>query len=191
MDGLAFFLCTNTSWRVDLVTESDSHIQGCNSWASLDVFRHLLHESTGTVHDALQRFDRCVSVYINRQLTWPSVFMKTFSGIGAVLGTEIKTSVIFGLPIKYFDWAILWNAALVYRKQTRRELFPSWSWCGWIGPVSWGTPVGTIDTETMQMWCKSSHTWIEWKYWSIRTGNFEPLSNLMTPLYPNASSGGM
>jgi len=77
--------------------------------------------------------------------------MKAFSGIGTVLGAEIKTPMIFGLPVKYFDWAILWNAGLVYKEQTRRDSFLSWGWCGWIGPVSWSTPIGTIDTETIQI----------------------------------------
>ena len=95
-----------------------------------DIFEHTLYEPSETIEDAFYKFKMCIYNYLNRDLSYIHDFMNAFSGISAVLESELRTPLLFGVPIKYFDWGILWNSEAYLGESRRRNSFPSWNWAG-------------------------------------------------------------
>ena len=103
-----------------------------------------------------------------RNLTYPEDVSRAFAGIINVLTqTVIPKGFFWGLPIEYFDAALLW----IPQEQLKRRLPkadgseapPSWSWMGWQGDIRddawwsmqaqgqdlhrWGTTLETLSSE--------------------------------------------
>ncbi|KAK3312227.1 heterokaryon incompatibility protein-domain-containing protein [Apodospora peruviana] len=93
--------------------------------------------------DAAFRFyAQVVQDYSWKQLTYPDDVMAAFSGIAATLEQHSGWTITHGLSEQVFDWALLWIplGGTKRRPQPRSSLvssFPSWSWMGWVGPVSY------------------------------------------------------
>lgn len=60
--------------------------------------------------------------------------MNAWAGMAKYFDENMQSASFFGLPVVYFDLALLWRPS---HKLTRRKGFPSWSWAGWVGKVSW------------------------------------------------------
>ena len=78
-----------------------------------------------------------VSVYLRRQLSFPEDILHALSGLLKVFERSMDTLFLFGLPLRWFGHALLWEP---YGPARRRNLsgphgsiqqFPSWSWSGW------------------------------------------------------------
>lgn len=87
----------------------------------------------------LQTYSELVSSYTARHLSFPADAINAFSGITAALEKRWSTKFIQGLPLAIFDVVIFWAPTGPLTKRLVREqvLFPSWSWAGWEGPVSY------------------------------------------------------
>jgi hypothetical protein len=83
---------------------------------------------------AISAYISCVEAYSRRDLTYAEDGLNAFAGISKILETHLETALMYGLPIKYFELALLW--APTGKNFTRRGSFPSWSWAGWSGGVN-------------------------------------------------------
>jgi hypothetical protein len=72
--------------------------------------------------------------YTKRKLSYSSDILNALAGILHRVSTNTKVKFLYGLPQQDIVNALVWRSydghALV-----RRHGFPSWSWCGWEGPV--------------------------------------------------------
>lgn len=86
-------------------------------------------------------YRRAVVEYTKRNLTNESDALNAFQGIASLLQPAFKGDFLFGLPETELDVALLWQPDSHVRRrvnpETKAPLFPSWSWVGWIGPVTY------------------------------------------------------
>ncbi|MCJ1429244.1 hypothetical protein MMC29_007157 [Sticta canariensis] len=88
-------------------------------------------------HPAMAEYEWVVPEYTRRQLTYSDDIERAFAGIQNVLKLGLK-NFQHGLPISYLDMAILWRSSdALVRRTGLATNFPTWSWMGWIGSVSY------------------------------------------------------
>lgn len=82
----------------------------------------------------LGEYAQLVGDYSRRELTYKNDVLDAFSGITNTLTKTFLGGFYFGLPRLFFDTAMLWQSTgqLLRRNE---EVFPSWSWVGWIGKI--------------------------------------------------------
>lgn len=104
--------------------------------APLDFMSSLGDENRSTPWDL---YRRAVEDYTKRKLTRESDAVDAFAGVEHIVRQGMNTKFWFGLPSFAFEQALLWNARepLERRAQSNKDLFPSWSWAGWRGHVSY------------------------------------------------------
>ena len=89
-------------------------------------------------------YQKLVSLYSLRSVSFPEDIHATFAGITRTLARSFPGGFIYGLPVTFFDSALLWDFADVgeatFDGPTRRRIpvdpkkqMPSWSWMGWHG----------------------------------------------------------
>jgi hypothetical protein len=82
-----------------------------------------------------------IQEYSWKNLTFPEDIMSAFSGIATALETHSGWDITHGLLEQLIDWALLWTPVGAQRRRPPPHSgpllqFPSWSWIGWIGPVT-------------------------------------------------------
>ncbi|KAF2501411.1 HET-domain-containing protein [Lophium mytilinum] len=100
--------------------------------------QHLVLEAEGpaqvsaTLMDQVSYMDR-VEAYTKRSLTYLGDILRAFSGI---LNGMYGPHMVFGMPLKAFDRAILWesfdNTSI---RRSANNTFPTWSWLSAYGPI--------------------------------------------------------
>jgi hypothetical protein len=85
-------------------------------------------------------YRKIVEAYTQRELSYPSDILNAFIRVDAVLARQLKTSMIQGLPKRYFLRTMLWGPAEAVLLKTRDSekgevVFPTWSWARWQGSV--------------------------------------------------------
>ena len=87
--------------------------------------------------EAFRAYCNFISVYLRRQLSFPEDILKALSGLLKVFERSMDTPFVSGLPLRWFDHALLWELyGPACRRNSRmlggaRQEFPSWSWTGW------------------------------------------------------------
>lgn len=81
-----------------------------------------------------------VSSFNGRVLTYPEDALGAFAGVATSLNGRHVGGYVSGLPILSFNQALLWqNTCLSWRRSPKKRgesvCLPSWSWCGWHGPI--------------------------------------------------------
>ena len=90
-----------------------------------------------------------VEVYTARCLTFEKDVLDAFAGLGRSHETAMESRMIWGLPERFFDMAMLWFRGETFLKRRicgtktpqssgindNCQPFPSWSWAGWVGPI--------------------------------------------------------
>jgi len=123
----------------------------------------LAHDPDTSTADA---YDYIVHYYSPRNLTHQSDALYALTGVMKRMSERMRCEFLEGLPKVMFDSFILfigWDK----RARRRRGGFPSWSWVGWIGGVTWQQHDVIWDTEnisdlpTISQWL-SEKTWIVW-----------------------------
>ena len=82
---------------------------------------------------SLGRWGMLVQDYTMRTLTYGHDAIRAFAGATEIMGSTFPGGIVHGLPIFFFDIAMLWqpeNSGAVHRPGQ-----PSWSWTGWKGSV--------------------------------------------------------
>ncbi|CZR58486.1 uncharacterized protein PAC_08378 [Phialocephala subalpina] len=82
-----------------------------------------------------------IQEYSWKALSYPEDIINAFSGLLNALETHSGWNLTHGLPEQMIDWALLWiPVGLHQRRPPPRSgqllQFPSWSWIGWIGPIT-------------------------------------------------------
>ncbi len=86
-------------------------------------------------------YTKHVTEYNRRDLTYPEDGLDAISGVLGVLSAVFEGGFIAGLPVKFFDEALLWrNKAPLRRRRAkldrgREKVAPSWSWAAWAGDI--------------------------------------------------------
>ena len=83
---------------------------------------------------SLGRWGMLVENFSSRNLTYDKDAQAAFAGATEVMDTTFPDGLLHGMPMFFFDIALLW---LPKESVRRREGEPSWSWTGWKN--------GTID----------------------------------------------
>ena len=128
------------------------------------LFKEGMEPDTAIVHPRFESFDRklerrnslecyehCVFSYTRMNLTFPADMLRAFEGILLRLRLYLRSRFIFGLPETEIESALAWRGGeglagsreqtdlqpLRRRKDptTGRDIYPSWSWAGWVGGV--------------------------------------------------------
>lgn len=88
-------------------------------------------------------YTKVIEEYTHRSLSFDSDILDALAGLSHIFTLCFKTEMIYGLPRNLLDIALLWRPT---RPLLRREdsnghsAFPSWSWAGWIGRVTYVKP---------------------------------------------------
>lgn len=160
-DSQVVFSCRYATWCEDIVGESGPRRELVElndvdfSYLSLDYelrpHRRFLLQSN-LQKDIGGILERTLREYLQRQLTYESDVLNAFQGILDYFAVVLRSSTVMGAIVRILDWAILfWTGS------ERREQFPSWTWCGWIGPLLWlpvsdGDILGWISQQTWIIW---------------------------------------
>lgn len=78
--------------------------------------------------------------YTQRELSFESDGLNAVAGVVASYSVGSKNSFICGLPLNgLFEYSMLWYPSRKVRRRSslsNEEKFPTWSWVGWVGPIS-------------------------------------------------------
>ncbi|KAJ3548933.1 hypothetical protein NM208_g754 [Fusarium decemcellulare] len=82
-----------------------------------------------------------ISNYSGRYLTYDEDVVPAFSSTFGAMQKAFPRGFIYGLPVSFFDFALLWRflpTPLSRRRGTRKEAVcpPSWTWAGWSGQIN-------------------------------------------------------
>jgi hypothetical protein len=143
-----------------MICREDMHNGDCGyntdplEWLSLkpqyfgvDIDRHWVdgslkidrHGRTRVVRSGtFAEYAKAVESYTSRQATYNSDAIRAMEGLLHIFQRSFKSEFICGLPESLLDIALLWRAT---RQLKRREGFPSWSWAGWEGQVTYNKPM--------------------------------------------------
>ncbi|KAJ5738205.1 HET-domain-containing protein [Penicillium malachiteum] len=83
-------------------------------------------------------YAKAIESYTSRQSTYKSDAIRALHGLLHVFQLSFKSEFIAGLPNCIIDIALLWRPT---QQLKRREGFPSWSWAGWEGQVTYNKPM--------------------------------------------------
>jgi hypothetical protein len=91
-----------------------------------------------------QAYAKSVTLYTPRKLSFLVDIVSAFAGIASVLD-QLQPMIFYqGIPFRLLDSALLWYPTGRMQRRALPEIpdkpalyFPSWSWAGWVGPVSY------------------------------------------------------
>ena len=180
-EGRVFFQCRATAMSEDVVSEKKT-----GGW-SIELVRAPLQLLRELDSRAFRVYMTCVQLYTSRSLTRPKDILAAFNGMSNLLGNAMGSPLLFGLPSSHFDLALLWQPTASLRRRIpttpgeendfEGNLFPSWSWCGWMGhgPSKTRPPSMSYNSSMMIEGCLSNvHQWLiehTWISWYIRDGH--------------------
>lgn len=127
------------------------------------------------IREVYSMFTKCLGTYLKRQLTYPSDALNAFAGISRILESRLPTPMLFGLPVAFFDSALLCWGSFRGTMQ-RRSGFPSWSWAGWCGSMSSNDNSDPFEDIIFLEF----HTWIEWYVYSEEKDQFISLRSILS-----------
>ncbi|CAI6332905.1 unnamed protein product [Periconia digitata] len=117
-----------------------------------DIFLH--RDQYEDARTAIRAYDIFVASYLRRELSYGSDILNAFHGIEKVLTQSMGIKFYYGLPLKWLDHALLWQAS--GGDADKREGFPYFSWAGsegtadspyWLHPYQTGNLVDWYHVE--------------------------------------------
>ena len=163
-----FFKCAVATWREDLCSEECHPVSQIDGLFDISLPRF---PTNMDLRECFSAYLQYVEYYTSRSLTLSNDMLNAFAGISKVFESQMRTVMYYGLPVGFFDLALLWSTDNVIR---HRLGFPSWSWAGWVGNVNF------IDIDEYELArYLITHTWIEWYYHCDIVKLFKPLSDLL------------
>ncbi|KAI8713051.1 HET domain-containing protein [Fusarium sp. LHS14.1] len=152
--GGMIWQCPTTTWREDI---ESSLIRP--AW-TLDSVASPLQALQG---NPLRSYINCVNIYSGRLLSFLSDKLVAFTGLTQILSRKLSSKLEYGMPLRYLDWALLWEPESTGKRIRVDEYtgLVSWSWCGWEQKVNWrfSSIEGTLFN--LHNWL-TEHTWIVW-----------------------------
>jgi hypothetical protein len=88
----------------------------------------------------LKKYNELVAAFNVRQLTHPQDILRAFAGITSSLSSKFDGGFLCGLPVLFFDIALLWRPFGPLKRRissdpATQSCIPSWSWAGWQGEI--------------------------------------------------------
>jgi hypothetical protein len=123
--------CRHKGWRV-----GQSH-------SSMALFYQGHHDAIVQRHQdsMLDIYAWVVAQYTTRDLTKPEDAENALMGILSVVQQLLVTGFVVALPRSHLNSALLWypigSSHRRTSKETKKPLFPSWSWLGWCGQAAY------------------------------------------------------
>ncbi|EDU39818.1 conserved hypothetical protein [Pyrenophora tritici-repentis Pt-1C-BFP] len=107
--------------------------------------------------------------YNKRSFTYPEDALYAFAGIAFSTSQAFAGGFVSGLPIAFFEVALLWQPhdrifRRVSRDPEKQHCLPSWSWAGWSGVVNFDTKSATDFTRNSKSIEKSVTRIVSWNY---------------------------
>lgn len=149
LDEQIYFQCRTELWCEEPPLETGILSRLTLNSNDLDLGLSLLARAPGWVENIRKKeWDRAFAFYVEiiheyswKRLSYSYDVMNAFSGILSALEEYSGWSFPHGLPEALFDYALMWVPADVVERRPPapsgpNRHFPSWSWCGWIGGVS-------------------------------------------------------
>jgi len=112
-------------------------------WKNFDEIKNraLLDERAFGDNQFPEAYKKLVRNYSRRSLTYTEDILNAISGIFRSVAIFRLHNFVYGLPESYFDWALLWQPMGPLHRRSGAtasgQMFPSWSWTGWVGPVGY------------------------------------------------------
>lgn len=111
--------------------------------------------------------------YTTRALTNQADTLLAMAGIVRRLSSKMRSRFFQGLPAASFDTFMIFTGSLLRRRQG----FPSYSWCGWIGRVNFYRPINEnswLCHKTWIIWYKRSSSGSVNLVWDITANETFP-----------------
>jgi hypothetical protein len=176
-DNQALFQCREGSlpeamWTSRARRDAARLVATENSRESFDFLNPLSKMWQNTIGGVTQigefwrAYCQLVRQHTSRNLSYNSDILNAFAGIIAELRRYNPTAFMQGLPLRFIDVALFWYQIGPLRRRevdhilddkSQRLDFPSWSWAGWVGPISYALdsaegsiyPESDIDSFTL------------------------------------------
>jgi hypothetical protein len=125
--------------------EGEKGEQECHQSNEIQFTRDTLVELGGVLATAhgrvpFQIYGDCVDAYSARNLTYQADILNGFEGLMSFFSDKFDWKFYWGLPDDNFGLSLLWMSSSTVRRDARDSRgrpFPSWSWAGWVGAVSY------------------------------------------------------
>ena len=102
----------------------------------------------------VEGYNTLVEEFSQREVSFATDILNAFAGIQTRLRPFFRGKFIFGLPTTEIDAALLWRPSSSMKRRThpitRANIFPSWSWSGWVGGVYYD--LGDSRNVSMLTW---------------------------------------
>jgi hypothetical protein len=127
-NGCVRWECSKAFWYED-VLQMDGH-----EFSRREVNRRAMLSSN---FPDLLGLGNLLRVYNDRNLTYPEDALNAFAGIMRALCPAFKSGFLSGLPLAFFNIALLWQPRgyavrrVASEGVSRATCLPSWSWAGW------------------------------------------------------------
>jgi len=155
----AFFVCSCAIWSESTIAEPEHH--ALKGWFVPKPLKpvheppqrqYTLSSSSygqsmddrGKPTNSFEGYQRVITEFSSRQLSWPSDGVNAVLGVLKLLGRADKTRMemmYHGLPATFFDLALLWHPRCISARPVDwkgQPQLPSWSWAGWDSQVGQG-----------------------------------------------------
>lgn len=150
-------------------------------------------ESVGEIalkYPMISQTEEILGQYTARSLTFGNDVIRAIEAIFTAYGEAYPSGFFLGLPIDFFDMALLWCHVMSDVSRPKRRAgaspdtqppFPSWTWAGWVGQLSPGTWFAATyikdanETNWSGRKC-STIPILKWRYRSDSDGSEWPIS---------------
>lgn len=180
VDDMVYFDCRKCSWAEDT---GGSGLRDRYDSATL------LSVITDPDFDSYSRLTDAVFYYSSRDLSYQNDYLNALKGICHRIGEATKCRFLQGIPVAALDLYLLFDGVATVLE--RRHGFPSWSWCGWIGPLSyndWTYRPNDPGSDTRNNWL-TNNTWIVW-YERSPSGMVSPVFDAVSDEHTGATRRG-
>ncbi|KAI0533722.1 heterokaryon incompatibility protein-domain-containing protein [Xylaria digitata] len=197
VDNQVFFRCRRNVFSEDSKDDGtprwavDSSQSGSSLSEILDMEIEIWSHPAMSYRIVIERYSR-------RMLTFSADVHNAMAGLMRRFASKMKCRFLEGMPTAVFDHFLTFRGDKSSLK--RREGFPSYSWTGWIGPLTfWGTDPTAWDAdgerhqEALPSKVESrwllENTWIIW-YERDPSGAISPVWDIpLTHSFPEGSHG--
>ncbi|KAI9897037.1 hypothetical protein N3K66_008059 [Trichothecium roseum] len=154
---------------------SNNMVPSLNSWLLSHLPKPLPGQTMKYAHHTprLQQFSMLAMEYSKRDLSFDADALNAFAGVSRYLrnSSEPQLSHVLGIPYvpgplngpdsrrtaeEFMFYFLSWTHSSGETTPRRRECFPSWTWAGWVGGVSWMTNkvqcATTLDQHMEEIW---------------------------------------
>ncbi|KIW00207.1 uncharacterized protein PV09_08247 [Verruconis gallopava] len=157
----AFLQCQSGIFREDRVAHTAFEKLGRDIQALKPLSPALIESQSPTGSTGLaknfQLYRQIVEEYTTKSLSYDADILHAFTGVAEELEPLVESPLVAAMPEKFFIRSMLFQpkrraftkrtAEMKHLEKRTNELvnlsFPSWSWCGWVGPVEYKN-VGSI-----------------------------------------------